>query len=529
MRMKYSHFTLFCLFLYWIPLLSFPASTTASRFKFTLQPGPYAVGFKTVNQYDYSRSFYAGYDEDGNPVTENARPIQTSIWYPADPEKTKNLPRMKFKEYLDVIPCELCFPPLTPELKKESIDWLFYSWNIHESRRSELETDTPAVRDAEPAPGLFPLVIYAPSLNSMSIENQAICEYLASYGYIIVSSPSLGTHRRLLSIDIANVETQARDMEFLFAFMQGFPHVDKEKTAVMGFSFGGMSNVLMAMRNSRVDVLIALDSSLRNPKHFLTQSPDYNPDRLTIPTLFCISKEIPDELYIKIGRQPPQDRRFLFFENLKYSPATLIQFHDLIHYDFSSAFIRLLNADPTIASSLDKVNQGHQIMCQYVHMFLDAHLKGDTSALEFLTHTPKENGFDEKTLTLKQKKAQAHPLSEEEFLHQLNLKGASSINALQAEQTKIDPQYKINPDVLGYYAARLIIKNNLPSAQAIFQFMLKNDPNNFDALSGLGDVSRLSNQTAEALKYYEKALQLRPIDTNLQNRIQELKKQLNKR
>src|SRR5437868_5078086 len=55
-----------------------------SALRFTLPYGPYAVGFKAVDQYDYSRTFGGDYDETGRVRTgERARPIQTSIWYPA--------------------------------------------------------------------------------------------------------------------------------------------------------------------------------------------------------------------------------------------------------------------------------------------------------------------------------------------------------------------------------------------------------------------------------------------------------------
>ena len=58
-----------------------------SVLEFNLKPGPYAVGFKVVYQYDYSRSFEK-YDIEGNLINESGtRPIQTVIWYPADKGK----------------------------------------------------------------------------------------------------------------------------------------------------------------------------------------------------------------------------------------------------------------------------------------------------------------------------------------------------------------------------------------------------------------------------------------------------------
>ena len=50
-----------------------------------LKQGPHAVGFKVVQQYDYSRTYKDRIDVvNGQPIVgERARPIQTLVWYPA--------------------------------------------------------------------------------------------------------------------------------------------------------------------------------------------------------------------------------------------------------------------------------------------------------------------------------------------------------------------------------------------------------------------------------------------------------------
>src|ERR1700760_4191708 len=71
-----------------------------SALRFTLPFGPYAVGFKAVDQYDYSRTFGDAVDQDGHPVSgERARPIQTSVWYPA---ASSNAQKMLYAEYLEL-------------------------------------------------------------------------------------------------------------------------------------------------------------------------------------------------------------------------------------------------------------------------------------------------------------------------------------------------------------------------------------------------------------------------------------------
>jgi len=71
-----------------------------------IKPGPYAVGFKTIEQYDYSRTFQPVKDYFGNPLPgQTARPIQVCYWYPAEPGGT----RMVYGEYAFPYPSEIGF------------------------------------------------------------------------------------------------------------------------------------------------------------------------------------------------------------------------------------------------------------------------------------------------------------------------------------------------------------------------------------------------------------------------------------
>ena len=61
------------------------AASAADSFTFSAPPGPHAVGFKVVQQYDRTRSYKAEIDlATGETVKgERARPVQTLVWYPA--------------------------------------------------------------------------------------------------------------------------------------------------------------------------------------------------------------------------------------------------------------------------------------------------------------------------------------------------------------------------------------------------------------------------------------------------------------
>jgi predicted dienelactone hydrolase len=75
-----------------------------------------------------------------------------------------------------------------------------------------------AVRDAQAAPGRFPVVIYAPSFSRWSWQNADLCEYLAGHGYVVIASQSAGETSREMTQDVAGINAQARDISFLIGY-----------------------------------------------------------------------------------------------------------------------------------------------------------------------------------------------------------------------------------------------------------------------------------------------------------------------
>ena len=59
------------------------------------------------------------------------------------------------------------------------LNWFYYA-NTPANQKHLLETTT-AYGGARSAKGKFPVIIYAPSFQASSIENFALCEYLASW------------------------------------------------------------------------------------------------------------------------------------------------------------------------------------------------------------------------------------------------------------------------------------------------------------------------------------------------------------
>src|SRR5215212_7977840 len=128
---------------------------------------------------------------DGAPRSgERARPIRVSVWYPA---AASDAAPLTFGDYADMAAGETRFGPLTDEQKRRGEDALFSAPllnTVTREQRARLRTmRSRAVRDAKPAAGRFPLILY--SLGSAALAH-VTPEYLASHGYVVVQAPRAG-------------------------------------------------------------------------------------------------------------------------------------------------------------------------------------------------------------------------------------------------------------------------------------------------------------------------------------------------
>ena len=267
-------------------------------FHFIEKPGPRSVGLKVVEQYDYSRIYRPSTDDLGKPFQgERARPLQTLIWYPG--EKSNARP-MTVGDYANLAATETSFGK--PQMTAADKQWIA-------AMTLTLATPLWAVRDAPVAPGRFPVVIYAPSFSGWSWENADLCEYLASYGYVVIASQGAGETSREMTQDVAGINAQARDISFLIGYAQTLPNTDMSAIAVAGFSWGGISNLFAAARDNRIDALVALDGSMRYYPGLVKQAGDVHPEQMTIPLLFFTQGEISlEDIALHWPIRPTKDR-----------------------------------------------------------------------------------------------------------------------------------------------------------------------------------------------------------------------------
>lgn len=249
------------------------AVSAQSHFTRINAPRPHAVGFRVVEQYDRSRGYRGVTDPYTGQATkgERARPIQTLIWYPAERGTGS---RVHADDYLRLGATTDNFGHASAERPRLEAAYVSIRVSALPSDRAkaELAASMVAHRDAIPNRGSFPVVIYAPSYRADAFENADLCEYLASHGYVVIASPSVGQTPMGMTDDLEGAETQMGDIEFLIGYAHGLPQADTHRLAVIGYSWGGLANVMAAAKDSRILALVALDGSVRTYPAVIEQS-----------------------------------------------------------------------------------------------------------------------------------------------------------------------------------------------------------------------------------------------------------------
>jgi len=148
-----------------------------------------------------------------------------------------------------------------------------------------------AVREAKPANGHYPILIYAPSDPFVSWDNADLGEYLASHGYVVLASPSLGVSTCDMTDDLDGINAQARDISFLINYARSLSNTDLFDVAEVSWSWGGISSLFASARDPRIDVLVEMDGSMRYSPGLAKRAVDVHPERMTVP-LLCFTRNV---------------------------------------------------------------------------------------------------------------------------------------------------------------------------------------------------------------------------------------------
>jgi pimeloyl-ACP methyl ester carboxylesterase len=370
-----------------------------------LPPGPYAVGFKTSWQLDYSRRYNMTFDDKTTYAPGKApRPILVNQWYPA---KQVGAPKpMPHRDYLNIRSDD-------PQLTTFSIRLAEYNRGVIAKEVMDkspkeltglektlldqfLDTPTACIRGAAPALGPFPLVIYHSGAGSSFEDNSVLCEFLASHGFVVLGSAFQQQSGKSFNTD--NGEGSARDLAFLTAYARQLPNCDWHYVAVIGHSAGAQAALTFGSQpNAVVDAVVSLDTTqdyrgLKDPLWEFATQVAKNGANFTCPLLMVAGPHAFFELA----------------DSLQFSERYYLTIKDMDHNDYISQggihnerLYQLHLRDPGRTAgvrakenaALQRTKAGYQALCIYILRFLEAELKGGAAGKHFLARQYRDTQF----------------------------------------------------------------------------------------------------------------------------------------
>jgi hypothetical protein len=473
--------------------ISFALPVSAANpegFRFMQQPGPFDVGLRVVQLFDVSRSFSGA-----------SRPLQTLIWYPATGESTAR--RMRYRDYLDLRATD---PALGGQHLQVGIaGWLAAGYDG--ARDDEMW----ARRDASAASGRFPVVIYAPSFSSSSWENADLCEYLASHGYIVLASPGMGVQRESTH-DLAGVDAQARDISFLVGYAGTLPEADATRIAVVGFSWGGLANVVAAARDSRIDALVALDGSVRYYPGLIAQTTDVRAENFTIPFMYFFGQGSIEGLDW-IGKNTPAASGPSVLNGWNHGDLISVRMLGMSHPQFNSGTQRnerFFQYEFSEQQQADYDRQdgvvGYSWVARYTRAFLDDRLKGNTDARRFLEAVPRDNGVPAHTLSVEIRKAEPLAYSLADLKWKVIERGFDHASEVLSEARKSHPDLKVEARDLVSWGYQRLSADRAREAIPLMKIAVQLDPSGSNYF-GLAESYERAGDWKRAIESYRQVLE----------------------
>ncbi len=470
-----------------------------------LEKGKNNVGFKVYYKFDYSRIYHGPQPTTDVPFSgEDARPIRISVWYPTTTNTSST--SMKYKDYIFLEPADKEFS----DFNKALVDYDYWA-TINWTDKSQTSVDklmnmpVEAQREAKPAAGKHPVIVHFLGLNDRRNENIPFWEFLASHGYVVITVPQLTSFgdvsMELYGFSLMGREMQVRDMEFAIAQLHDLPFADFHTMGVIGYSYGSVFAVRMAMLNPSVKAIATFDGNINRSDNIGGQSVIQN---------FYNPKIKVDWINIYRARYDPLDLKV--HETLKYTNRYRFTLANANHgdfEDFAMATSLMPEQAPAYALKERSVATGksnYEITCQLTKVFFDRALLKKNTDVQFdaLIKGGKDSGIIEQYEFKKAKSL----MDEEDLAHIIIYNGIKKAEEIY-KSVKTDPEYEVfvtADDLLKMARALRMGGRRLEKSNEVFIFLERNFPENIDTLMELAKNYLELKNKAKAIGYLQKIL-----------------------
>lgn len=253
--------------------------------------------------------------------------------------------------------------------------------NLNKAERAAFDrllfTPVMARRNSTPAPGPFPVVLYHPGAGGSFEENSLLFEYLASHGYIVLSSAFQSMYPDVIGNNVGGIERSGPDLDFLAQQAWQWPHAGKTKLAAMGHSFGAQLILQwIGSPHCPARAFVSLDTTLEyTAENFKGHKSIREAMKKLAPPA------IPVILFAR-GLPGPEPRFSTFDRYLRNCPRYEAKVSGLSHDDFLTH--GYLGRTLRNLSGAHKVRASYEELCRTIRLFLDASLNADTQAASLL-------------------------------------------------------------------------------------------------------------------------------------------------
>jgi hypothetical protein len=494
---------------------------TYLNLKSNLKSGPYSVGFKLVHEYDFGRTYAIKYDHNGKRFAEaNPRPMQIAIWYPASASEKL----MKYKEYIHADATKDNFRTLSKDdLKQIEKDFihqrLFRGLGVADTlyMKNLLEIPTTAVKDAPHKEGSFPLILFINrEYRGISI-NTVLMEYLASHGYIVVTTPSKDRTKSFQTsmTGVELIQSNIEDIQFVKRYMQDFEYLNTNKIGILSYFVGSVASALLAQTDQSIDAVVNIQSILNTD--FFGQT---NLDKFTYFNGQEIQTPILD-LWQAIDPKKIDEAKF--YNSIKYADAHNYRVTDSFEaLAFSSYFNVAWVKSTDIKTDKDKAffDEIYSTINTYTLAFFNAYLKDDSSERLRVLEKPANSAF-----TIEKRSALEPAPTEAQFVKFIQENGANEAITLFERHKKANPDLKIltSSSILNNLGYNLLNQNKVDDAIELFLLNVRLFPNDANIQDSLGEGYKAKGDKTRAIIEYKKVFNKNPSQATKDNTIKMLK------
>ncbi|NNG22221.1 tetratricopeptide repeat protein [Telluria aromaticivorans] len=294
------------------------------------------------------------------------------------------------------------------------------------------------------------------------------------------------------------------------------PHADSSRIGVAGYSWGGLSNLLAAARDSRIKALVNLDGSVRYYPELVASAKYVTPESMTTPMLYVAARPTPIEDLAKRGKPAAS-----VLNDMKYADLYKLTMYPMQHFAFSSTYLRFASDTRFDQYSRAEVNRAYGWTAAYAKRFLDAYLKKDSEARAFLDAAPAKQGIAAHAATMEVRLA-AKLASRERFAAQLARQGFRNAHTAYLAMYGQDKTVRLAEAELNAWGYALRRSGDNGPAVAILRLATELYPLSANAFDSLAEACERSGDQAAAILHYRRALSLDPGSENARKRLEAL-------